>query len=316
MISNNKMIYNLENIVENKPITADLFLTNFCNNNCQYCTYKRWNLPTGNKYVTYNEFVRNVNILEGMGAKGFILTGGGEPTVNPDFDKITHWLETENISYGINTNFNKLKFIQPVYLKVSLDGYDEKSYELARGVNAYNKVIENIKKYIQWKKENDVKTNIVLQSVVINEDYIEKFYNSIKNLEVQAIVFRPIESTDGKYYENEEKYKEAQNYIQILKKLKEKDERIIINYKWNELRTKFNNCIANCSQIALNEFSEVIYCCHKPYEIIGHITDADILEKREKHLTNMKMCDVPCRLTAPNNFIKELSEKPKDCSFI
>lgn len=316
MISNNKMIYNLKNIVENKPITADLFLTNFCNNNCQYCTYKRWNLPTGNKYVTFNEFVRNVNILEGMGVTGFILTGGGEPTVNPDFDKITHWLESENINYGINTNFNLIKYIKPIYLKISLDGYDELSYKSARGVNAYNKVINNIEKYLKWKKENNVNTNVVLQSVVIDENYIEKFYNSIKHLEVQAIVFRPIESTDGKYYENEKQFNQAQKYIKLLEKMKKQDDRIIINYKWFDLKTKFNNCIANCYQIALNEFSDVIYCCHKPYEIIGHITDVNISEIRKQHKTDMKMCDVPCRLTAPNKFLQEISEQPKDCNFI
>ena len=120
MISNNKMLFNLKNVIEKKPITADLFLTNFCNNKCQYCTYNRWDLPKGRKFVTFNEFVRNVNILEGMGVNGFILTGGGEPTVNPDFDKITKWLETENINYGINTNFNILKLIKPVYLIYSL----------------------------------------------------------------------------------------------------------------------------------------------------------------------------------------------------
>ena len=43
-----------------------------------------------------------------------------------------------------------------------------------------------------------------------------------------------------------------------------------------------------------------MYCCHKPYEVVGHVLDPDILEKKESFRTNMAACDVPCRMTAPN----------------
>ena len=42
-IAGNKMLAHLDRIVgEHKPITADIFLNNFCNNRCPYCTYGRW----------------------------------------------------------------------------------------------------------------------------------------------------------------------------------------------------------------------------------------------------------------------------------
>ena len=44
-IAGNKMLAHLDRIVgEHKPITADIFLNNFCNNRCPYCTYGRWEL--------------------------------------------------------------------------------------------------------------------------------------------------------------------------------------------------------------------------------------------------------------------------------
>ena len=105
------------------PITADVFLTNYCNNACPYCTYKRWGHEDGAREMPFNDFVKYITRLVDLGVAGIILTGGGEPTINHDFDRITHWLETNNISYGVNTNFNVLKYIKPNFLKISLDGW-------------------------------------------------------------------------------------------------------------------------------------------------------------------------------------------------
>lgn len=47
-ITGEKMLSHIDRIAgEKKPITADIFLTNYCNNRCPYCTYGRWELDTG-----------------------------------------------------------------------------------------------------------------------------------------------------------------------------------------------------------------------------------------------------------------------------
>ena len=102
------MIYSIENILSHKPITADIFLNSACNNKCPYCTYARYK-QRSSTYMTFEAFKDNITILLANGVKGVILTGGGEPTINPDFDKITEFLEAESIPYGINTNFNVFK---------------------------------------------------------------------------------------------------------------------------------------------------------------------------------------------------------------
>ena len=60
----------------------------------------------------------------------------------------------------------------------------------------------------------------------------------------------------------------------------------------------------------------VMYCCHKPYQIIGHIMDGDILSKKNQARTDMSMCDIPCRMTAPNKLIAEMRTKEEDGGFI
>ena len=282
-----------------RPITADVFLTNYCNNHCSWCTYRRWEHDPAACYMRFDDFKVYAEKLVSLGVQGVILTGGGEPTINKDFDRITGYLEDRGIHYGINTNFNELRFLKPDYIKISLDGYSEDSYERIRNVRAYEKVLKNIMTYIEWKKRNSPETNVGIQIVVTNPDDVRKFYDANACLDVDYIVFRPVESTGGSYYSGE-------NTIHVLtimheiEKLMQTDKRVMLNYKWAHLNTRFEKCSAHWAQIALDEKGNVIYCCHKPYEIVGHIMDDDILAKYAAAHTDMSMCDIPCRMTAPN----------------
>lgn len=316
-ITKNKLLHNIGRAAGDfRPITADIFLTNFCNNNCPYCTYKRWEFDDDAAYISYEDFIKYAERLIQLGVLGIILTGGGEPTVNPDFDKITRWLEDNHIHYGINTNFNILRYFAPDYLKVSLDAWDEESYKKCRGVERYATVRDNIKRYSEWRKTNAPKTSLGIQKVATVPGDVIKFYEANKDLDVDYIVFRPIESTAGRYYFTDEEKINAKLIVQRVKYLAKNDSRVKLNFKWNMLQTRFDKCVAHWSQMALNERGEVIYCCHKPYEVIGHILDKDIFDKWMYSKTDMSMCDVPCRLTAPNMFMEEVEKEAKDSMFI
>ncbi len=316
-ISGDKMFSHIKRILgEHKPITADVFLTNYCNNKCPYCTYKRWGLDEGTYYMRIEEFIEYAERLKELGVEGIILTGGGEPTVNPDFEKITEWLEENKIHYGVNTNFNNLKYIKPDYLKVSLDGWDEESYEECRGVKKYNQVRGNIKEYAAWKKENNPGTSLGIQRVV--QDYFDvyAFYEANKDLPVDYIVFRPVESTGGDFYNHEYAEDDVKKIIEAVKILMRNDSRVKLNFKWELIDRQEDRCTAQWAQIAVNERGEVMYCCHKPYQIIGHIMDEDILEKKMKAETDMCGCDIPCRMTAPNMFVSEMEQERENACFI
>lgn len=189
-----KLIRHLDRFKTHEPITADVFITNYCNNKCPYCTYRRWELEPGARYMHFEDFVKYTQRLLWFGVKGIILTGGGEPTLNPDFNKITEYLEKNEIDYGINTNFCEYRYFRPNYLKVSLDGYDRESYIKKRGVDRYDNVIANIKKYAENKDKS--KTNLGVQMDVTDINDIEPFYNSVKDIDLDYIVYRPGESTN------------------------------------------------------------------------------------------------------------------------
>lgn len=312
-IDSMKLMRHIDSIKNRTPITADIFLNNYCNNKCPYCAYRRWSFEPGARHMTFDEFKKYAQRLLELGVKGIILTGGGEPTISPHFDQITKYLENEGISYGLNTNFNNYHECSPAYLKVSLDGSSRESYIKRRGVDAYDKVIENIKKYCKFRDK--AKTNVGVQIVVNEFDEIEPFYESVKGLDIDFISFRPIEATGGQYTKND-----IGCMVPIITKsisvLKLNDKRVVLNAKWGQLSCSFKSCLAQWSQIALNERGEVIYCCHKPYEIVGHIMDDDILKKKAEFETDMQKCDVPCRLTSSNLIVDYMQRDMKDGAFI
>ena len=74
-IAGDKMFDHVERALnDRRPITADIFLTNYCNNKCPYCTYRRWELETGAYSMRYEEFVEYAERLLELGVEGFILT--------------------------------------------------------------------------------------------------------------------------------------------------------------------------------------------------------------------------------------------------
>lgn len=292
------------------PITADVFLTERCNNKCFFCTYSRWGLKKDSD-MRYEDFVRYARRLLSLGVKGIILTGGGEPTVAEDFPRICKWLENEGLQfglrYGVNTNFNNYFPVSPDFLKISLDAWDEDSYERIRGVRQYKNVRENIKRYVAWKNENNKRTVVGIQKVVFDVAEIIPFYEANKDLPVDYIVFRPVESTCGGFYAGEDKKKDARAAVNIINGLAIKDDRVKANFKWYLLDAKMSECRAQWAQMALNSHGEVLYCCHKPTEIVGHIMDSDILSKKRNFFTDMQRCDVPCRLTSVNRIVGAIS---------
>lgn len=321
-ITGDKMLSHISRIalMNYRPITADIFLTNYCNNRCPYCTYSRWDLESGAFSMPYEKFREYAERLRALGVKGIILTGGGEPTVCRDFDLIAEYLTKYGYNWGINTNFNVLKFISPNYLKVSLDGWDEESYKARRGVAAYSLVRSNIKKYDEWRRAEGAGTTLGIQMVADNAEGVKRFYEANCDLGVDYISIRPVESTGGSFYRekmaSEDGRKDLREMISTIEDLARHDHRVIKSFKWDLLERQEESCTAQWAQIAVNEKGGVMYCCQKPYEIVGHVMDPDILQKKADAVTNMSMCDIPCRMTSNNMVVKDILTPRKDDAFI
>lgn len=314
-ISADKLLYNCDSIADGTPVTADIFLNDMCNNRCTYCAYVRYRERGGNQ-IRIDDFMRYAKRLRELGVKGFLITGGGEPTICDDFDLIARFMEDEGIPYGITTNFNVYKEFSPRFLKVSLDAWDEDSYQAKRGVRAYNRTRDNVTRYLAWRDGHSPSTSVGLQMVMTDPEDILRFYEANADLDVDYFTFRPIESTCGSYYRDRENLDKVRDLVDTIESLRRNDSRVTFNFKWNYIQRCYDECYAHANQIAMNWNGEIMRCCHRPYDIIGHVMDDDILERNRVTRFDMSMCDVPCRMSSANELMQRLDAGCPDSEFL
>lgn len=294
MIDANKLSGFIERVEGDfRPVTADVFLTDYCNNHCGYC---RFSHKTG-KYISAETFAALLPRLLNLGVKGIILTGGGEPTINPDFDEICGMLERDGVPYGINTNFNVLHKVAPRFLKISIDEGTAGAYKNSRGVDAFDKVLANVRKYLEWKHANGVQTRVGVQCVTKSVEQAMQFYTAVRELAVNYIQFRPVELRAGQL--------DYRDICEAVDSLARKDGRITKSFKYGFARWRPSECFANWSTITINPDLGVPYCCARPDEVVGNIFDPDILAKLRAYKPDMALCETPCRLTGANAYIMQ-----------
>lgn len=77
-ISTSKLFRHLDRVAGDfRPITADIYLNNFCNNRCSWCVFNRWEREPGAVGMSFEDFKKYSDRLLQLGVQGMILTGGG-----------------------------------------------------------------------------------------------------------------------------------------------------------------------------------------------------------------------------------------------
>lgn len=294
MIDANKLSGFIERVEgDHRPVTADVFLTDFCNNHCGYC---RFSHKTG-KYIDAPTFANLLERLLSLGVKGIILTGGGEPTIDPDFPEICRTLEDRGVTYGVNTNGNVLHYIAPAFLKVSIDEGVPAKYKAARGVDALGRVLENVRKYTDWRDRNGIATRVGVQCVTTTPEQVMEFYEAIRKLDVNYIQFRPVE-----VQRDQRDYSAICDAVDALAR---KDYRITKSFKYGFATWRPERCYAHWASICVTPDLGVLYCCARPDEVVGNIFDDDILDKLAAYKPDMSKCETPCRLTGANAYVMQ-----------
>lgn len=134
-----------------------LVISDFCNQNCSFCAYRMPEYNNSQLFAVVNEYgsvERNprrmipweklreiVDDCAAMGVKAIQLTGGGEPTVHRDFDKLCGYILEKNIHLGIVSNGLLLTpekaamAAQGTWLRVSVDAGTAQTYAGIRRVS-------------------------------------------------------------------------------------------------------------------------------------------------------------------------------------
>ena len=130
------------------PTSCSLFMTDECNFKCPGC----YRSVVGVKEKKDMELATVKTMLSKYPSiRSVCVAGLGEPTLCTDFVEIVNYLCEKGKQVGIitnGTNPDKLLALEhePSYLSISLNGYDNESYQAYTGTPSYNKAIETFLK--------------------------------------------------------------------------------------------------------------------------------------------------------------------------
>ncbi len=144
------------------PVHVRIKPTNRCNQHCYYCSYREDNLQLG-KGMNLNDIIPKEKLFEiaedlgEMGTKAVTLSRGGEPLTHPHIlELLRRIVSTSKLKFAFITNGINLKgevadliASHGSWIRISVDGWDDKSYSEYRHVPAgqWSRLIENIKRF-------------------------------------------------------------------------------------------------------------------------------------------------------------------------
>ena len=163
------------------PLHMEIDITNACNHRCEFCVWSEL-ISKDKSSLPYELIIDTITNLKELGVKAITFTGGGEPTIHKRFYDIIQHTHDCGIKIGLLTNGSLLKeehdeqlLSQLEFIRFSIAGTDRESYRNVQGVDDYNKVLYNLKRMSNKKRNTSigVATLINVKNFQNLEDYIK-----------------------------------------------------------------------------------------------------------------------------------------------
>lgn len=166
-----------------------------CNAKCIYCTYNQY--QRNHKYRVL-PIVKQMIEKEILSKQAQIYMSGGEITISPDFESLMNIL-SDYVNTKIEILTSGIKYCESIadsfksnkcYLIISLDSAESEVYKAIKQVDCFDKVIDNIKKYISISdnaKENILMKYIIVDGINDNEKQIGKFLDLCHSLGIKNV---------------------------------------------------------------------------------------------------------------------------------
>ena len=334
-----KLFYNFEttySLLTDKPtnpVYIEYSPVGSCNHRCLFCAYDY--IGYQSRRLDTEKTIASIEEFSKMGVKAMLFAGEGEPLVHPNIDDFILASYDSGVDSAIYTNGVLLtpKRVEKIldkmtFVRISFNGGTREIYNKVHQSDDFDKVVENIKFAVNYKKTHNIETDIGLQFVVIPEN-IESVLSLAKlggELGVDYLSIKPfVQHGDQKGYHFEQNY--SLDAIEAILDEAEKystDEYKVIARK-EAFRKYHERTYDHC--LALPLFGVVlsdgnIYACG-PYlgderfcfgniyensvsEIYNGQRRKDILEFAKTKLDCKGECMPNCRLDAINRSLWEL----------
>ena len=242
------------------PLALSIEPTTACNLGCPECPsgLKQFSRKTGNLSLQLNK-----KIIDELQDHLFYINYyfQGEPFINPNFFELVTYANSKNIFCATSTNGHFLsdencqKTIQSGLkrLIISIDGNDQKSYQVYRKNGEYEKVIAGAKNILEWKKKlNSSFPHVIFQFLVVrtNEHLVDEMKVLAKNLGVDELRIKTAQVYDFK--SGNPLIPENEKYSRYIKNK---------NGEYQLKNNFYNRCWKMWSSAVVTVNGELVPCC-------------------------------------------------------
>jgi len=135
------------------PIVVEFDSTTACNLACEHCITREL---LGDLLFNGQELSEYADTLHRMGVKAVILTGGGEPLMNPHIDAFVAQLKAYGMQVGLITNGTLLhEHIEALrdadWVRLSMDAATDGTFFKMKGRHVFDAVLRNIAAFAKAK---------------------------------------------------------------------------------------------------------------------------------------------------------------------
>lgn len=186
------------------PVHIRIKPTNVCNHRCHYCAYRAEGLQLG-KDMEVRDFIPREKMLEiledlsAMGVDAVTFSGGGEPLCYPYLLEAVEYLAKQTkIKIACLTNGAKLSgkiaelfAKRGTWVRVSMDGWDNQSYSMFRGVKdgEFTKIINNINEFKNYGGECYLGVSIIVSKD--NAMHVFELMKVLKGTGINSVKIAP-----------------------------------------------------------------------------------------------------------------------------
>ena len=183
------------------PALARVYLSYTCNHNCSGCLYGG-DHKTENVFMDSNSFSRLLESLHSLKVKFIDLSGGGEPTLHPEFHKFAQMCIKEKFELSLLTNAASLD--QKIagllvegfsFLRVNLDASNDQVYNRIHRPptpREFQKVLSNLEMIVseRERKRSGLILGAKLRLDQSNMNFMEEMTCLVKDIGLDYVQFR------------------------------------------------------------------------------------------------------------------------------
>jgi len=316
-----------KNIAFPAPRFISCWVSEVCNLDCTYCFFSDTNHEKSHQYIDKEKFLGWLLQAKTAGAESLEFSGGGEPTLHPDFQDIYERAWGMGYQLGIITHAcNPMPLESMVqhfkYIRCGLDAATVETHDAIKRNKRkdywFHKAIENIKEIVRLRdlEKDGVKSNngfqvgikVVLNS--INKHELIPLMKMAEDLRVNYIQIKYEHSSNHNIEPEELARLQAQADQQGFNGFT----KVLCNLSHQHATVK---CFMSPIHTVVTATGKILQCCFFESRPIGtifqpfHEVWGSEQHRKVIEMTTVEECDkIDCRWNYFNRKMKELIEDP------